>query len=289
MGKPQTASAWKPKMLSARNLPKLFTMIGLLFGAAVMMFPFLWGLSVSLQEAGKSTAIPPQFFIPPYRFANYADVINKMDFLTYFINSVVISVLCIIGNVFSNAFIAFGFAKYKFKGSGVLFFALLCTMMLPGNILIIPLYVMWNTVGGIDTIAPLVVPAFFGGAFNIFLMRQCFLSLPGDLYEAAIIDGAKPPAIFARIYFPLSKATLATIAVMTFMGSWNDMFHPLIYLTSQSKYTISLGLLYIKGAFQYNNELLMAAAMIAMCPTLILYIFAQKYFVGGVAAGAVKG
>lgn len=269
--------------------PHTVAVIGLMLGALLMMFPFLWGLSVSLQGPGLAFQVPAQFFKPPFVFGNYVTVFKKMNFLSYFKNSVIVSLLFILGNLFSNSFIGFGFAKYKFKGSNVLFFGLLCTMMLPGNLLIIPLYKMWNIVGGLDTFLPLVVPSFFGSAFNVFLMRQCFMSMPSSLYEAAIIDGAKPPMIYFKIYLPLAKPTLATIAVMAFMSSWNDMFHPLIYLTSQSKYTISLGLMYLQDAFEYNTELLMAAAMIALFPTLILYVCAQKYFTGGISAGAVKG
>lgn len=283
------ANKVKKSIFGSRRAPKGLTIFGLVLGGFLMVFPFLWGLSVSLQGPGLAFKTPPDFFKPPYMFSNYVSIFEKLDFLAYFKNSAIVTALFVLGNIFSNSFVGFGFARYKFKGSGVLFFGLLATMMLPGNILIIPMYMIWNKVGALNTFIPLVLPSFFGSAFNIFLMRQCFMSLPGELYEAAIIDGAKPPMIFGRIYLPLAGPTIATIATMAFMSAWNDMFNPLIYITDKSLYTISLGLMYVQDAFKYNTELLMAAAMIAMAPTLVIYIFAQKYFVSGVSAGAVKG
>ncbi len=277
------------ELRSSRRAPIIATYIGLFIGAVIMMFPFLWALSSSLQGPGLAYVKPVKFFAPPFEWSNYAKVFQKMNFLAYFKNSGIIAIFVVAGEVLSSSFIGFGFAKYKFKGSGFMWFCLLGTMMLPANILIIPLYQMWNTVGGLDTYLPLTVPFFFGRAFNIFLMRQCFMSLPGALYEAAIMDGANPFKIYARIYLPLAKPTLITIAVTAFMHAWNNMFDPLIYITSIEKYPVSLGLTYVKNAFEYNTELLMAASMIAMAPILAVYIFAQKYFVGGVSAGAVKG
>lgn len=269
-----------------KNLPVIFA---LLISLAVMIFPFLWAVSVSLQGPGEAFADTPHFFSPPYRFSNYAVVFQGVEFLRYAMNSLLITVICIIGQVFSNAFIAFGFARYHFKGSKLLFFLVLCTMMIPGNILTIPMYSMWQQLGALDTYIPLTVNQFFGTAFNIFLMRQCYLGIPNSLYEAAMIDGATPPYIFARVYLPLAKASLATIALTTFINSWNNMFDPLIYLTTKSKYTISLGLLYIKGKYEYNLELLMASSILAMLPVIVVYFFTQKSFVSGIAAGAVKG
>lgn len=277
------------KRLRSRKVDKMITYFGLFLGALLMLFPFLWGLSVSLQGPGLAYVKPSPFFQPPYFFSNYIKVFEKMNFLHYFKNSAIICSFVIVGEVFANAFIGFGFAKYKFKGSGIIWFCLLATMMIPANILIIPLYKMWDSVGGINTLLPLIVPFFFGTAFNVFLMRQCFMSLPSSLYEAAVMDGATPPGIFAKVYLPLAKPTLITIAIMSFMTQWNNMFTPLIYLTTKEKYPVSLGLMYVRDAFTYNTELLMAAAIIAMVPILVAYIFGQKYFMGGIATGAVKG
>lgn len=274
------------KRIKFRKFP---VVICLLIGAVIMAFPFLWAVSVSLQNPGLAFVNPPKFFTPPYKFDNYKIVFQEIEFLHYSLNSLFIAALCIIGQIVSNSFIAFGFAKYKFKGSSVLFFAVLCTMMIPGNILSIPRYIMWHKVGGLDTYFPLTVQYFFGDAFNIFLLRQCFLGMPGALYEAATIDGASPPRIFAEIYMPLARATIITVAVTTFINCWNNMFDPLIYITTKSKYTIALALVYIKGKFEYNLELLMASSILAMLPVVIVYFFAQKHFVQGLTSAAVKG
>ncbi len=262
----------------------------LALGAVVMIFPFLWALSVSLQGPGLAYRTPPLFFKPPFRFDNYLRALNEANMLKYAANTLFVTVLAVVGTVFSNAFIGFGFAKYKFKGSDFLFFTVLCTMMLPGNITIIVHYIMWQMLGALDTYVPLILPAFFGSAMITFLFRQNFLSIPNELYEAALVDGAAPPKIFFGIYLPLAKTVIATVVVQSFITHWNNMFQPLVYLTSKEKYTISIGLLYLKGTFEDNNlEILLAASVLAMLPTLIIYFFAQKQFVAGLVSGSVKG
>ncbi|MBQ4517336.1 MAG: carbohydrate ABC transporter permease [Clostridia bacterium] len=277
------------KRIESKRTGKIFVVILLSLGAIIMMLPFLWAISVSLQGPGLAYVTPPQFFKPPYHFDNYIKVFKEGNFLRYAANSVFVSVVCIVGQLFSNSLIGFGFAKYNFKGSQLLFFTALCTMMIPHNIMSVPQYIMWHNVGALDTYLPMTVKMFFGTAFNVFLMRQCFMGMPNAFYEAALLDGANPIKIFFRIYLPMAKPMLATMATTTFMGSWNNVFEPLIYLTSESKYTLSLGLLYIKGNYEHNIELLMAAAIIAMIPVVVIYFFAQKYFVEGLSSSAVKG
>lgn len=280
------------EQLKKRENPfsKVVSVIILLLGAVIMVFPFVWALSVSLQGPGLAHQTPPQFFKPPYFFSNYIEAIRKANMLQYFVNTLVIAVFNIIGSVFSNSFIAFGFAKYKFRGSQVLFFTVLCTMMLPGNITQIVHYIIWHRLGALDTYIPLILPSFFGTAMRIFLFRQHFLSIPSDLYSAALVDGASPPRIFLQVYLPISKPIIATVVIQTFIASWNNLFQSLLYLTSKSKYTISVGLLYLKGTFETTNtELLIAASILAMLPTIILFLFAQKKFVEGMVSGAIKG
>ncbi|MBO5007590.1 MAG: carbohydrate ABC transporter permease [Clostridia bacterium] len=255
-----------------------------------MVFPFIWALSVSLQGPGLAYITPPRFFKAPFYFSNYSEAFAKANMFRYFLNSLFIAVLNIIGAVASNSFIGFGFARYQFKGSQVLFFTVLCTMMLPGNITAIVHYIMWQNVGALDTYIPLIVPSFFGSAMMTFLFRQHFLSIPTDIYSAALVDGASPPRIFMQVYMPMSKPIIATVTIQTFLNSWNNMFQPLIYLTTKSKYTISVGLLYLKGTFETNNtEILIAASVLAMLPAVVLYFFAQKQFVQGMVSAAVKG
>lgn len=269
---------------------KIVLHLFLIAGSLIMLFPFFWALSVSLQGPGLAYVTPPRFFGPPYFFENYMTAIKEANMLHYCLNSLLISLICVIGAVLSNTFIGFGFAQYNFKGSQLLFLTVLGTMMLPNNITTIAHYVIWRTFGALDTYVPLTLPSFFGGAMLIFLCRQHFLSIPKDLYAAALMDGANPLRIFFQVYLPISKVIIATIAVQTFQGSWNNMFQSLIYLTTRSKYTIAIGLLYLQGTFEANNlEILMAASVIAMLPMIIVYFFAQKQFVAGMVSGAVKG
>ena len=262
----------------------------LVFGTVIMIFPFIWALSVSLQGPGLAYITPPSFFKAPFYFSNYVEAFKRANMFRYFLNSLFIAVLNIVGAVASNSLIGFGFARYKFKGSQFLFFTVLCTMMLPGNITSIVHYIMWQKIGALDTYIPLIVPSFFGSAMMTFLFRQHFLSIPSDIYSAATVDGASPPRIFMQVYMPMSKPIIATVAIQTFLNSWNNMFQPLIYLTTKSKYTISVGLLYLKGTFETNNtEILIAASVLAMLPAVILYFFAQKQFVAGLVSSAVKG
>lgn len=275
---------------SSGKLKTVIFVACLALGSVIMVFPFLWALSVSLQGPGLAYETPPLFFQPPFRFDNYLRALNEANMLRYAANTLFVTVFAVVGTVFSNSLIGFGFAKYKFKGSELLFFTVLCTMMLPGNITVIVHYIMWQKLGVLDTYIPLILPAFFGTAMTTFLFRQNFLSIPGELYEAALVDGAAPPKIFFKIYLPLAKPVIATVVVQSFITNWNNMFQPLVYLTSKEKYTISIGLLYLKGTFENNNlEILLAASVLAMLPAMILYFFAQKQFVSGLVSGSVKG
>lgn len=278
------------KLNRNQKFSKFIIHLVLSIGAIIMIFPFVWAVSVSLQGPGLAYELPPKFFKPPYFFKNYITAIKDANMLQYCLNSLWVSALCVLGAVISNTFIGFGFAQYNFKGSQFIFFTVLATMMLPSNMTTIAHYMIWKSTGALDTYIPLTLPSFLGGAMMIFLCRQHFLSIPKDMYEAALVDGANPLRIFFQIYLPISKAIIATIAINTFQSSWNNMFHSLIYLTTKSKYTISIGLLYLKGTFEANNlEILLAASVLAMIPIIIVYFCAQKQFVEGMVAGAVKG
>ena len=262
----------------------------LILGALIMVGPFVFTLSSSLQGPGMFQKLPPELFKPPLLFSNYVQVWRDIDFFRYTMNSLLITCLCVFGGAISAAFGGFGLARYRFKGVNAIFFAALATMMIPANMLVIPQYIMWQKVGLLDTYVPIIVPYFFGTAFGLFLMRQCFKSISNELYEAAFIDGCSPVAIFAKIYLPLGKASLAALAVFTFMNEWNDMYKPLIYITTKSKYTLTLGLLYMRGGeYQFSQQLLMAAAVIMMIPVVIVYLCAQKYFVQGIVTSGIKG
>lgn len=268
---------------------KAISVLLLVIGAAIMIAPFAWTISTSLQGPGKAYQIPPEFFRPPFRFDNYLRVWQEGNLGSYTLNSVFITILSIIGVVLADSLAGYGLAKYECKATNILFLVALGTMYIPGTILAVPQYVMWSKAGALDTYFPLILPKYFGDIAGIFLMRQSFKALPNQFYEAATIDGLHPLRIFYKIYLPLVKPMLATLAIQTFMGTWNETFAPLIYITDRAKYPLSIGLLYLRQTYSENLEILMAASMITVLPLLVVYLCLQKYFMNGLVSSGVKG
>ena len=195
----------------------------------------------------------------------------------------------IFGKLLSSSLAAFGFARINFRGRKVMFGVVMLTMMLPGTVLMIPQFIMWNKVGLYDTYWPLLLPSFFLDAFYIFLLKQFFTTLPMDYDEAATIDGATYIQIYSRILLPLSKPALMTVAVFTFMNTWNDFMGPLLYLKSRSRFTVSLGLQVIISEYTTDWHLMMAASTVAVVPMIVIFFFAQRYFIEGISFTGLKG
>ncbi len=286
---PAATKIKKPNFFTKRREYSIWGLIALLLGSIIMIFPFVFAFSGSLVSNG--AAVYKLQFFKEWNWSNYAKVFQEMDFIRYTMNTLIIAGIDIIGSILSNTFVGFGFARYDFKGSQALFFGALCTMFLPGTVMSIPMFVIWSELGFVDTYVPLTIGSFFGQAMNIFLMRQCFKGLPAGLYEAALIDGAHPLYIYARIYMPLARPMIATLALRTFQGAWNNLFGPLIYITDQDKRTITLALANYNNKYETSGDtqLLMAAAIITMLPTVIIYCFTQKQFIAGMASAAIKG
>ncbi|QNK56501.1 carbohydrate ABC transporter permease [Paenibacillus sp. PAMC21692] len=276
-------------MTKTTPLPlKIIIYLFLLVGAIVMFFPFVWMVSTSLKTSGAVAAMPPQLIPNPIDFGNFAEVWNKVNFGRYTLNSFIIVTLDMIGALLSCAIVAFGLAMFQFRGRSLIFTIMLATLMIPGQVTMIPTYFIWKQFGMLNTYYPLIIPSFLASAFGIFLMHQYIKALPKELYESAVIDGCSPPGIFARIYLPLCKPALAALGVFTFMGAWNNTLGPLIYLQSKELYTLPLGILYLKSE-NVNQALLMASAVITTTPVLIVYLVAQKQFVQGIASTGMKG
>ncbi|MDR3334991.1 MAG: carbohydrate ABC transporter permease [Treponema sp.] len=234
--------------------------------------------------------IKPQFFPTELLWGNYVRAMTIMPFGTYTLNTVIITGLNMIGTVASASLVAYAFARLRWKGRDVWFVIMIATMMLPGQVTQIPLFVLYKQLGWLNTFLPLVAGSFFGGgAFYIFLLRQFFKTLPNELADAARIDGCNEFGIFLRIMLPLCKPALATIAIFSFMGSWNDFFGPLIYLTDPKNYTIALGLRAFKGYSGIQWNLLMSASIATVLPTLVLFFCFQNYFVKGITLTGIKG
>lgn len=261
--------------------------------AVFFLFPFVWMLSVSLQtEKEMMTTVGFWDALVPdtWRFMNYKDVFDTIPFAKYFLNSAIIAVLNVIGTVMSASIVAYAFAKLRWPGRGLCYSIMLVTMMLPSSILMIPTYKMYSSFGLTNSWVPLILPAFLGGgAGNIILIQQFYKSVPRELMEAAKIDGAGEMRILCSILMPLSKPVLATVAVFTFLFTWNDYLGPLIYVNDQNLMTVALALRSFQSQSSTNWGLLMAGSVISMIPSLLTFIFCQKYFLEGLKTGAVKG
>ena len=266
--------------------------IVLLLGAVLIFFPFAWTISTSLKTEQQTLEYPPTWIPDPVQVENYPDALTARPFDRYYLNTAIITVFSVIGQVFSSAVVAYGFARFRFPGRNVLFLIVLSTLMIPFHMLIIPRFILFKYLGWLDTFLPLIIPNFFGGAFSIFLLRQYFLTIPLDLDEAAKMDGANSFQRFIRIILPLARPALGAVAVFEFMSSWNDFLSPLIYLSSERNYTVSLGLAAFRNDYFTAWHLYMAAAAVAMLAPLAVFFIAQKYFISGVAltgSGGSKG
>lgn len=261
----------------------------LVAGGGVFALPFLWMVRTALMDYVQVQRLPLEWIPNPIRWENFRESLSFMDFPVLLRNTLVITVLVIIGQVLSCSLVAFGFARLEFPGREFLFIVLLSTMMLPVMVTEIPRFILFRHFGWIDTILPLVVPAYFGAPFFIFLLRQFFKSVPKDLDDAARIDGCSAWRIWWQIMMPLSKPVLAVVVIFGFIWTWNDFWGPLIYLRTADKKTLSLGLQVFQGIYQTYYHYLMAASLVVLSPVLVIYVFCQRYFTRGIVMTGLKG
>jgi multiple sugar transport system permease protein len=264
----------------------------LITGALMVFVPFAWTISTSLKTEKQTLDYPPTWIPDPVQWQNYPDALTARPFHLYYRNSFIITILSVIGQVISSAIVAYGFARLRFPGRNVLFIVVLSTLMLPFHILIIPRFILFRDLGWLDTMLPLIVPNFLGGAFSIFLLRQYYMTIPLELDEAAKMDGAGYFQIFWHIILPLAKPALGAVAVFEFMSSWRDFLGPLVYLSSDKNYTVPIGLAAFRNDYFTSWNLYMAAAAVAMIVPLFVFFIAQRYFISGVAltgSGGTKG
>ena len=266
------------------------TYVLLLFGGVLLMVPFFWMLSTSLKTLAEVQTWPIVWIPSNAVWENYPAVFQKTPFARYIMNSLMIATGGIIGTLVGSSLAGFGFARLRFPGRNFLFFLNLTTLMLPAWVVIVPHFMMFSAVGWLDTYLPFIVPAFFGNAFYIFLFRQWFMGVPGELEDAARIDGCSTFRIFAQIFMPLAKPVIATVAIFAFFYYWNDLVYPLVYLQSQMKFPVSLGLRMFQtaNAGVVDMPKMMAASMMALLPCVVLFFFAQRLFVQGVVMTGVE-
>ncbi len=263
----------------------------LLAGSVLFLFPLVWMMSTALKPLEQTMIMPPQWFPSPVEWENFWDAVTYIPFFAYARNTVTIAVLGTLGTVLSSSVVAYGFARIEWKGRDIVFLVLLATMMVPFPVTMVPLYAVFRELRWIGTFRPLWVPAWFGAsAFNVFLLRQFFLTIPRDFDDAARIDGCSEFGIYRRVVVPLSRPALAVVALFHFMFCWNDFLGPLIYLIDQDSFTLALGLQFFQsrqGGTPWN--LLMAASTLVVAPIIILFFFTQRTFIQGIAMSGLKG
>jgi multiple sugar transport system permease protein len=278
-------------MKASSRLLAIFSYTLLIAGALFILAPFFWMISTSLKQKTDVYIFPPEWIPSPTMWGNYYDALTIFPFPLYTANSFTIVAFVLLGTLFSCSFSSYGFSRLHAPGRDFIFIILLSTMMLPAAVTIVPMYLLFNALGWVDTFLPLTVPSWFGSAFFIFLMRQFYMGIPRELEDAARIDGCSSYTTWLRIILPMTKPVLATVAVFSFMWTWNDFMGPLIYLTGEEKRTIALGLSYFQGSARSSPELhlLMAATVYSIIPCVALFSVSQKVFVKGIVFTGVKG
>ncbi|GAF21866.1 MULTISPECIES: carbohydrate ABC transporter permease [Shouchella] len=267
----------------------VFLHLALILGSLVMAGPFIWmGLS-SLKSFEQMFSIPPTIIPDPIMWSNFVDSLNAMPFGRAYWNSFYISTIVVLSQIITCSMAAYAFAKLKFPGSKVLFIAFLATMMVPMQVTLIPLYLILDQLQWVNTHLSIIVPNALFNAFGVFLLRQFMLGIPKEMEEAAVMDGANPAFIYLRIMLPLIKPALAAFGIFSFIGIWNNFIQPLTFLSSTELFTVPLLLAMFKGLYVTQWPLLMAGATISVVPVLIVYFFAQRQIIEGIALTGVKG
>jgi multiple sugar transport system permease protein len=262
----------------------------LVFFAAFFLLPWAWMISTSLKNP-EELAVYPIVWIPsPIRWDNYMEAFRRAEFPRFLLNTILVALPSVIGALVSNALVAYGFARVRWPGRDAVFALVLATLILPGFVTFIPLYLIFKELNWINSYLPLVVPTFFANPFFIFMLRQFFMTLPEELSDAARVDGASELRIFSQIVLPLARPALATVALFQFIGSWNDYFGPLIYINDKALYTISLGIANMRASYGFSNfAWIMAATCMSVLPIIILFFFAQRTFIEGITLTGLKG
>lgn len=275
----------------SRRLQHLLSHLVLVLGAVVILFPIAWMLSTSLKGPTQVKQFPPIWIPQPIVWENYSNAVTifPVPFLLFVWNSLYLSLGNVIGSIVSNTIVAFAFARLRFRGSRWLFLVVLSTMMLPQQVTMIPLFILFSKLGWINSYKPLIVPQFFANAFYVFMLRQFFTTIPRDLDDAARIDGCGILGLFWRIILPLAMPAVGIVAIFEFTGSWNWFLGPLIYLSKMETFPLALALSYLNATYRVLWSELMVVSFIAMIPPLLLFFVAQKAYIQGIVVTGVKG
>lgn len=294
MDEKDTAAPVKPSGgVGKKGSRPLFLYVFLLALCVLVLVPFVWMVTGSLKTPGQISGETIRLLPRPARWSNYGDAWRyeprlRLGMGQYFLNSLFLATAAVLGTLVSSSLVAYGFARVRFRGREAWFLLLLATMMLPGEVTMIPLFIIFRKVGWTNSFLPLIVPQFFGSAFNIFLLRQFFMTIPRELDEAAMLDGCSRLGVWWRIILPLSTPALIVVGIFTFLWNWKDLLGPLIYLDSVENRTVALGLSYLLTPTQNNPGLIFAAAAMALVPVLVLFFIGQRYLTKGITLSATS-
>jgi multiple sugar transport system permease protein len=261
----------------------------LVLGSIFCLLPFVWQLRSSIMTMPEIFSYPPKLLPDEPQWKNYAEVFGIIPFGRYYMNTVILVLWNVAGVLLSNTCIAFALTRLRFKGRNLLFALSIGTLMIPTSVTMIPTFIEWSWLGGLNTFLPLIVPSFFGNAFFIFLLVQFFRTIPFDFDEAALIDGASYPRIMVQVIMPMARPIMAVMVIFTFLNVWNDFMGPLMFLNDQKLYTLALGLKSLLSSYNSYWHILMAAATLVVTPLVIVFFIGQKSFIAGLTMGGIKG
>ncbi len=262
----------------------------LIVGSLISLVPLYWLVRSSLMSMGQIFVLPPVWIPNPVKWSNYQKALSVVPFPRYYLNSALLVLGTVSGTLFSCSVSGYAFARLKWSGRNIMFSCVVASMMLPFAVTMIPRFVGWSKIGLTNTYVPLILPAWLAGnAYFVFLMRQFYMTIPRELDESAFVDGANHWQIFAQILMPLTKPALIVVSLLSFRDAWNDFLGPLLYLSSESKYTVSLGLRMFQGMYNAEWHLMMAASCLALLPVIVVFFIGQRYFVEGIALTGIKG
>ncbi len=286
---PGSVSETKHGLRLGQRLGRISIYTLVVFFAFLYAMPFVWMLSTSVKPSNEVYLVPPKWIPSTFEWSNYSVPWQNLPFLKFYGNTAIITLLSMVGTLLSSSLVAFAFARMRFRGRDFLFMIILATMMLPGQVTLIPTYVLWTKIGGINTYWPLILPSFFGGAFNIFLLRQYMMTIPLEYDDAARIDGASWLQIYTRVILPMATPALGVIAIFSFNGHWTEYLGPLIYLNDYNMFTISLGLPMLNSRYSTAIQQTMAQTILSILPVLVTFFFAQRFYIQGIVISGVKG
>lgn len=273
-----------------KRIMKIVLYVILVAVLILWLFPFYWILRTAFMPYEQILAYPPMWFPDPPILDNFTEGLKVLPFMRFYLNTIIIVVICLAGTIFTSTLCAYAFSRLRWPGRDKVFSIILTSMMLPGAVTLIPTFIGWTQVHGVNTILPLTVPSWLGGgAFFIFLLRQFYLTIPKEYDEAAVVDGAGYFTIYLRILLPMIKPAVISVGMFCFINNWNDFMMPLVYLSDENKYTISLGLRSFMGMYNTDWGYMMAATTVAVIPVMIIFLIGQKYIVEGVVMTGLKG